>query len=554
MKIKTEVNYMIFDKIVFENIKVNKIAFIISLSAFLCLNMDVNFVFVLSFLIAVASWSFFVFKDNYLSKILSNQNIATHIISLLTAAGICWQSQLNFSQYRRYLNQLLPTDVNFVKLIGVLGSIVALYFVYVLLVIIYAEIIPILKDIFDDITKIEFILYGILILSTIIAMAVIFSKTNAFYGSRYNYDVIYTSDSAAIVKGNSYLYLNNAENDIRQPLFMVFAAPFMGIPYIIGKLLGNTLTSQAILMNSMHILMLYVANFTLSKIIDLKGVKRICFMILCSATYMNMLFTLMMEQYIVAYFWLIIFIYSVYKQKYCKGLPMYAAGGTLLTSMFFLPFVSQNHMIKNFKEWFKDTFLSGVKFLAAILLLGRFDVIYNLFDSVSHLKNYTGENIILADKLNLYTTFVANCFTAQKPEKMKVYYLMDTYIQDMAWRSAVASNISTIGLIIIIIACISLIINRKKNSIIAGGWILFSVLMLIVLGWGMVENGLVLYTLYFGWAFLMLVFQFVEKIEDKFNIKYIVPAATIAGLIYMLSINIPSIMEMVCFAIEYYPV
>jgi hypothetical protein len=74
------------------------------------------------------------------------------------------------------------------------------------------------------------------------------------------------------------------------------------------------------------------------------------------------------------------------------------------------------------------------------------------------------------------------------------------------------------------------------------------------LGWGTKENGLILYALYFGWAFLVLLFQLVEKIENKLNIKCLIPVVTMVAVIALLVINIPAILEMVNFAITYYPV
>ena len=78
--------------------------------------------------------------------------------------------------------------------------------------------------------------------------------------------------------------------------------------------------------------------------------------------------------------------------------------------------------------------------------------------------------------------------------------------------------------------------------------------MLLGLGWGTKENGLILYALYFGWAFLVLLFQLIEKVESKLNLKFLVPVVTIVVVVVLLVVNIPAIIEMVNFAITYYPV
>ena len=78
-------------------------------------------------------------------------------------------------------------------------------------------------------------------------------------------------------------------------------------------------------------------------------------------------------------------------------------------------------------------------------------------------------------------------------------------------------------------------------------------IMLLILGWGTAENGLILYALYFGWAYLVLLFQLVEKIETTLRIKYLTVVCGIAASGGLLVLNIPAILEMISFAIAYYP-
>ena len=111
------------------------------------------------------------------------------------------------------------------------------------------------------------------------------------------------------------------------------------------------------------------------------------------------------------------------------------------------------------------------------------------------------------------------------------------------------------GVLILVLCLISAWTNRnKKSSLLSIGWIGFSVIMLLGLGWGTAENGLILYALYFGWAFLVLLFQLVEKIGEKLNLRFLVPVATVVCAVLLAAINIPAITEMIQFAIQYYPV
>ena len=122
------------------------------------------------------------------------------------------------------------------KCIAVFGACVATYFVYILTLFIF-------NHLFEKITfkkeekNYEIVVYAILIIITIALSAFAFANSEAFWGTDHAYDIIYTSDSPSLVKGYAFLNLLHLENDLRQPLFSVFSAPFMGIPYFIGKLI-----------------------------------------------------------------------------------------------------------------------------------------------------------------------------------------------------------------------------------------------------------------------------------------------------------------------------
>lgn len=405
------------------------------------------------------------------------------------------------------------------------------------------------SGVFNDINIAEWIVYGILIIVSIGFVVTSFVQTEAFYGTEYPYDIIYTSDSPSLVKGNVYLALTYPENDLRQPLFAVFAAPFIGIPYLLGKLLGTSASVQAILINSVQVVMLFSANFMLTKMMKLSPIKRICFMILTSFTYTHLLFILMMEQYIVAYFWLIFCLYLISEKQRPDPIALWGAGGTLLTSMILLPFMSVKSPIKDFKEWFFDMMKYGWEFVIVILAFCRFDVIFNLITQVSSLVRFTGYKLTMMDKLCQYTAFIRNCFIAPDAG------VSDTVAEHISWQLNTVTGINFTGIVILLFIIVSIVVNREqKSSLLAASWVVFSMLMLLVLGWGTKENGLILYALYFGWAFFVLLFQLVEKIENKMNVTFVTPILSLGCTVALAVVNIPAIIEMVNFAITYFPV
>lgn len=531
--------------------------FPISAMAYFCLNATLTLEYfvglLLGFMIAlvVASQIPSIFG-------LAKQNCKwLHVVAIMTALGICWSGQSSFyadwidCSKTQTLEAMLPILIDVSVVISVLGAVVAIFFVYICVLVFWKEMTKIISNngIFDDVNIPERITYSILIVVSVILVVFSFAQTEAFYGTEYFYDIIYTSDSPSLVKGNVYLALNHAENDIRQPLFAVFAAPFVGISYLVEKLFGASSSVQAILVDVVQVIMMFVANFMLAKMMKLNPLKRVCFMLLTSCTYMSLLFTLMMEQYIVAYFWLIFCIYLISENQRPEKIALLGAGGTLLTSMVLLPFVSDKNPVRNFREWSTDMFKFGLEFVAVMLMFCRFDVIFNLTTKISELSEFTGRNLTLMDKIYQYISFIASCFVAPDAG-------VNTTAEDyISWQMNPVSNINFMGITILLFVIVSAILNRdKKSSLLSAGWVVFSVVMLLGLGWGTKENGLILYALYFGWAFLVLLFQLIEKIEDKLNVKFFIPVFSIGCTIVLAAVNIPAIMEMVRFAITYFPV
>lgn len=343
------------------------------------------------------------------------------------------------------------------------------------------------------------------------------------------------------------MYLTNIENDLRQPLFAVFAAPFTGLPYLIGHIFNLPISLQAILLNSVQIILLFTADVKLAKMMKLSSVNRIVFILLSTCTYTYLLFTLMMEQYIIAYFWLIYCIYSIIENRQPDTFSYTGATGTLLTSGALILFMSNSHPLKQFRSWINDLMRHLLCFLGTLLVFCRFDVLYNVMYQISNLKQFAGGNISFYDKFIQYSQFIITCFVAPKT-------FITTMNDHISWQLAPVTSINYLGIVVLILVCISFALTRKNRlSQISIFWIVLSFILLVILGWGTKENGLILYSLYFGWAFYVLLFQFLKYVFDHLHLSRIFPFACIVLCILLLSMNVSEIVKMFSFAIEYYP-
>ena len=113
------------------------------------------------------------------------------------------------------------------------------------------------------------------------------------------------------------------------------------------------------------------------------------------------------------------------------------------------------------------------------------------------------------------------------------------------------NKLSVIGLTIIIIAILGFILNRKDLlSKIAFIWIVFSFILHCIIGWGIPEDGLILYTLHYSWAFVCLIYKFFEKVFKKH--KNIKNAIYVLIILLLTVINSYGVYELIKFGVEYF--
>ena len=362
--ILSELKRTIFDtlqftkpKSIFENIKSN-ILLIFSSFAFMGLNIQLSrngiFSLLLSYILIV-----FVFSQvtSIFQKIKAIP-VAIKIYSFISSVGICYYARKVFvgdisssSLLRRVCEKINIDQTILLRWLSAIIALFAIIAVFVLVSLLLNYLIEKLKTVFWSLSKIELIIYSILTIALLGFVSYVFFGSNAFWGTKLNFDIIYTSDSPSLVNSNVYLRLYHSENDLRQPLFAVFAAPFIGFGYALSVPLSHiNPVFTPLFMNAIQVLMLVTANLLLAKLINLDTVGRACFMLFTTVTYTTLLFSVMMEQYIVAYFWLIFVIFSYIEYKKATVISLSAAGGTLLTSLVLIPTAYENEQCNNQKH------------------------------------------------------------------------------------------------------------------------------------------------------------------------------------------------------------
>ena len=146
-----------------------------------------------------------------------------------------------------------------------------------------------------------------------------------------------------------------------------------------------------------------------------------------------------------------------------------------------------------------------------------------------------------------FFAFVAACFARPAAAVDTMTYAHTSYqllpVTEMQW----------LGLALFALAAVSTVLHWRDRSLrVCSLWAAFSVLLLLVVGWGAAENGMVLYTLYFSWAYAALLYALLTRVFRQNNALRNAVAAAILCLLVV--VNFFGMLDLIRFAIQYYPV
>lgn len=396
-------------------------------------------------------------------------------------------------------------------------------------------------------------------------IAAVYLSTDIFYVDRintptddkYTLDLVYTTDSLGIYLGNAYLQMQHLENDIRQMLFSFCSAPFLAIPQLLTAFTVSVPAVKAIIFAVVQLAILLTGFYLLAKMLHVSDSAGVCFIVLFSLTYTFFLFSITPEQYIISFFWLIMFLYTMLETNDKHYIPFWGAVGTLIVSAAFVPMIPIKNGVKKLKEIVKSSVSEGLKFCAAGMLLGRFEEIMEVFVSLAFLTTFMGGKVSFLQKIEQFTHFVKNIFYSPSAHCDGMYdnpfiSQIQPYI---SWQLDPITGVSAAGIIILALCALGFAVsNKDKLSRVSAYWVVISFIVLGVVGWGTAENGLILYSLYFGWAYAVLLFRLICFAAEKIKLSKVLPCIVSAGAaVFLLVCNIPSIAELLDFAVRYYP-
>jgi hypothetical protein len=410
------------------------------------------------------------------------------------------------------------------------------------------NIIPKVINFLKSLTKVEKrYLIIMTIIGTVLSIGITmcttaFSNPVTKEGNMALYDVIYTSDNGALSQNDAYTSLDNPENDLRQPMFAVFALPFSIPAHIISEILPFSTQNMSyyIVMTIIQFILITITTIMIARLLKLEESKKKYLYILFSISFPYIIFSLLLEQYVMALFYLILTIYLYNEEKGINNAYI-GAVSTLLTSGVIFPLISNKTSIK---DKIIDIFKCFLVFCSILILSGRVVEFLNVFEQITNLSAYTGVEVTWLNKVQQFTHFISSLFIGPLGE------ITTNPFANLSWQIQPITTFSILGIVILILCIISAIINRKEYiTKVSFLWIIFSMIMLVILGWGTKENGLILYSLYFGWAYFVLIFQLLNNI---FKNNKVFKIAFIILILLMVIGYIPELFNIFKFAILNY--
>ena len=347
---------------------------------------------------------------------------------------------------------------------------------------------------------------------------------------------ISVSDSALLVDGDTFCNNTSSANDIRQPLFAVFSSPFAMAAHFIALL---TVFSLPGLFEYKYIYSIALAFWQIGAFAAVGIILRRIIasftdssfawsaIILYSVSYSTVIFAFTVEQYAFSLLALIIFIgYAVLVRQNQTDLQReetslnyslmaLAAIGTIATSIVPVIYftIATARKVKTFLNDTLEIIAVGV---GSIIVFSKFGLLFNLNQRVEALSAYAdmdSSQLGPITKLEQYLHFVYS--TLFSPE---VFYDKGVVLQVLPKEIPIPLFLGA-GLITAAAVLGFLLFYKNRFVQCCMIWIVFGFFLMGVMGWGSRENGMMLYSSYFAWAYISLIVLPVYKLTGRNHLK-----------------------------------
>ena len=374
-------------------------------------------------------------------------------------------------------------------------------------------------------------------------LIVVYTGSIAFYSGGV-YNILYTYDSSIVYNDNVFMLIGPFENDIRQSLFGFFSLP-ISLPANFLSIVFPFKYSYAYFLQLFQDILIGAGIVLISRMLKFDGNRKIAGIVFFSVMCETVLFSLLIEQYVILVFWLIVSIYCIVNKIGDRELCAVAAVGTSPTNSLMLIWEYKNR--ESFKSFFMYAIRSFFKYIGFLICLGQLGLVLNFYNNIMFLMGDAAGGIGYLDRLKQYIYFVRSCFIGPA----STITTWDAWSEGPVIRMNVVGGYSKVGILILIIIIISwLASNKDIFANICFSWIIFSFLFMVGIGYCAASNDMFLFVHLFGWAmgaFLLIGISKLLKGDKAFVI--VVFSLSVIMLIY----NVDYFKMLIEFAVTYYP-
>lgn len=397
----------------------------------------------------------------------------------------------------------------------------------------------------SDFTERMFLLSAGIVFTILIVFT--YLCTQAFYGAHlngawYNFDLIYSADSGYLVHTDVFRNIGADQNDLRQPLFGVFAMPFAQLAWLLSKVLFFLPNAYVTVLQIMSMLLYLVATVLIARMLELSGYRKALFLCLLCVSYPVLIFSLTAEQYLFAVFYLVLMLY-LHQDKVGGSLGYIAATGSMLTTGIFFPILTWD---RKFGRFVTNTLKLCGAFFAVMILSGQLTAFLDIPSYIAGYGYYTGVDVPLTAKLMQYVNFVRSTLLAPAS-----HVDFESY-RHVSWQMMPVIRFRRLGIAMLLCSIGGIAVRPKAwFTRICAVWMAFSLLLLGIVGWGTIDNGLMLYTLYFGWAFVAMAFQLGDWLLHRWKIPEIILFLLL--ILFVGLNNVTALKAALVFATQFFP-
>ena len=528
-----------------------------------------------SLVLGTAIWVLIIYKLNLEYKIVvKKQSWLLDIISFVLSANTIYFILIYFHRIVRNIVFSITSQSdyysifqyfqNYPYLITICSIILGLLSMYLTFLIwrkLIELVISAISKLYSELDVIDKTYLALVFIFTGLSLLIIYNVSNAFYipqtlEGKYPTGVLYGGDTGGVVRTDVYTNIGSSTNAFNQPLFGLFALPFGVLSTVISKLFYFVPNIYYISLQFLQIFALSVSIVLLYRLINntignfksrsfknnqqYKKIVKILYYSIVTFSFGWMMNSLMMEQFVLSAFWLILFTYlALNNSKYTDGIFIAASGSTLTNGVLF-PFLSHEfHPKKYFKVFFA--------FLGTVVISGQLPKILDFIDGIIRYSAYTGGSATVVQKTEQWINFIASCFFTPGGRDVIWNYGFEYHV----YLQLPVISFNILGIILCCIFIIGLIMNYKDRfTRLCATWWLFSLVLMGIVGFGYGE--MFMYSILFAWAYTSLLFISLTRLLKNHPLILCVLLGLI--VISLIVVNIPALFDLLSFGVTYYPV